>query len=436
MMPSMTRAAATSFDLSNGLRFVVAEDHAAPVATLGLWVRAGVCDEPDDCRGMAHFLEHLMFRGSENFAPKEHTKRISLKGGSCNAFTSFDMTVYHESFPSHALAEMFELESDRFMRLKLDPESIEIEKKVVLEEIRVYENQPMSRAFRRLLRALGGEHPYALDPLGHFDNVESCRFDDLATFYRQLYRPGNTFVVVCGDVDIDEVKKLAEQYFGEWSDPEGLSVPRAVAPFRLPTGDQIERVSIEVPVLARAHTLPSSDKVDHTALNLLCALLADGEASPIRETLVKKKRLCVEAGGMNYNLLHGGALVFFGAFLPPGKFEPRHAVIRDICSQLAEEGPDEALFEEKLRRFKKRFAFESYSSNFQMLQFGEAELHEGDYRKYETRMVDLAEVTPARVQNLARELFVTENTLELSVIPENQKWYMPLVGLAMKAVQK
>jgi zinc protease len=423
---------ASSFQLDNGMRFIVGEDHAVPAAAFGIWTRAGVCDEPPDRRGIAHYFEHMMFRGSERFGPKEHTRRIARTGGDCNAFTGFDETVYHQKFPSAALEQVFELEADRFMRLKLAAEAARTEKKVVLEELRVYENQPIMRAFRRLLREIGGDHPYALDPLGRKEDLEAASRDDLEVYYRRLYRPGNVFAVAAGDVEAGRVRELAERHFGSWRDPDDLPAGGTPPRYLPATGARAERLSFEVPLAVRVNWLPPSDRLDHAGLDLLVALLADGESSPIQETLVKKKRLCVHAGAHSFKLLHGGGLVFFGAFLPPGKHAARRQVIRDICEKLAADGPDVAEFEKRLRRFRKNRAAESYSAHKRMLGLGEAEMLEGSYLKYERALEDLAAVTPERVRDLARKLFAPGNTLDLDIIPEKTRWWMPLAGLFLK----
>lgn len=425
-------APATSFQLPNGLRFIVAEDHAVPVAAFGLWARAGVCDEPSDRRGIAHYFEHMMFRGSQRFGPKEHTRLVARTGGDCNAFTSFDQTVYHEQFPSTALEQVFELEADRFMRLALDHEGAETEKQVVLEEVRVYENQPVARAFRRLVRELGGDHPYALDPLGRRADLEATTCDDLAAWHRRLYRPGNVFAVCAGDVRPAQVRELAECHFGAWRDPEDLVAadgPPRVLP---PVGARVARLSFEVPLAMRVHRLPPSNELDHAALRLLDAMLADGESSPIQEALVKQSRLCVHAGGQSLKLLHGGALVFYGAFLPPGRHAARRAVMREICDRMAAEGPDEADFEKRLRRFRRERAAESYSAKRRAMGLGEAEMLEGSFERYDQAPADLAAVTPRRVRDLARTLFAPANTLDLDIVPEKRRWWMPLAGLFMK----
>ena len=427
---------ASDFALGNGMRFIVAPDHAVPAAAFGVWTRAGVCDEPPERRGIAHYFEHMMFRGSERFGPKEHTAAVARTGGNCNAYTNFDETVYWEFLPSAELELAFELEADRFRRLRLEADGAATEKKVVLEELRVYENQPMTRALRRLLRALGGEHPYALDPLGRTEDLGAVSVEDLAAWWRRLYRPGNVFAVASGDVNVERVRELAEKHFGDWRDPEGLTPPTPPPRFLPAVGRRAERVSVEVPLAVRLHRLPPSAELDSPALELLVALLADGESSPVRETLVKKTRLCVHAGAQSFRLLHGGALVFFGAFLPPGSHRPRHQALAAICDRLAAEGPEAGQFEVRLRRFRRDRAAESYSCRRRLEGLGEAELREGGYARYERALQDLAAVTPERVQDLARRLFAPENTLELDVVPERTRWWMPLAGLFARFIPR
>ncbi|HOX05062.1 MAG TPA: pitrilysin family protein [Planctomycetota bacterium] len=428
---------AVDFTLENGLRVIVAEDHASPVAAFGMCVRAGVCDEPSDRRGIAHFFEHMMFRGSERFGPKEHTARITRVGGDCNAGTSIDPTIYYETFPAGALDEILALEADRFMRLKLTAEHVEVERKVVLEELRMYENQPMSRAFRQLMREIGRGHPYGLDPLGRTEDLAATTVADLEAFRRRQYRPGNAFAVIAGDVRRADVEELMRRHFGEWRDPPEAAGARAAVPrFEVPAGRMRLKLSFEVPAVARVHRLKPSAEEDHAALDLLTALLADGESSPVQERLVKRRRLCVHAGGECLKLFHGGALVFYGAFLPPGRHGARLAELREICDRFAADGPPREEFAKRIKRFRMRLARANYSVMERMMGLGNSELVEGGYRKYEQALEDLAAVTPARIRDLAARLFAPENTLELEVVPEKSRWWMPLAGLFMRVVRR
>lgn len=235
--------AATTFTLDNGMRFIVAEDHTAPVVALALRVEAGVCDEPPDRRGTAHFLEHMMFRGSAHFAHKEHGARIARVGGRCNAFTGDDQIVYHECVPASFLEQALELEADRFQRLRLTAEHVDVERKVVLEERQAGENQPYSSALRLLKQKVAGAHPYALGAIGRRQDLEAVSVEDLARFHAQTHSPERVFAVICGDLTAESVRPLADRYFG--SRPATVAAPtrRPAMPFSLATGRMSERLS-------------------------------------------------------------------------------------------------------------------------------------------------------------------------------------------------
>jgi zinc protease len=422
---------AHAYVLPNGLRVITAEDPLSPAVAAGFWVRAGVCDEPADRRGIAHFLEHMMFRGSENFPPEAHSKRIARLGGDCNAYTDHDATVFHETIPPSALEEVFRLESDRFRRLQLEQDLTDTERKVILEELRVYMNQPMVRAGRLIAAAVGGDHPYALDPLGRREDLEALTVEDLRAFHRRRYRPENMFIVVTGGVRETEVRELAQKWFGDW-EPAAIKPDPPATRWRPQTGVMSLRVSFEVPIVANLHRLSPPSEEDLPALGLLTALLTDGETAPLRERLVRKTRLCVEAGGVPMKMRNGGLLLLFGVFLPPGGHAARRRLMKEICARMADEGPDHSRFEMHLKQFRKDLAQAVYSPSRRMTGLGQAELLEDDFRLYERRLEALSSVTPERVRDLARRLFAPENTLELDLHPEKSPWWMWPAGLASR----
>jgi len=411
-VPSSPSKPVSRTTLPNGLRVIVAEDHAAPVAGVGLWVDAGACDEPAERRGIAHFLEHMMFRGSEHVGPEEHAREIARRGGDCNAATAPDFTVYHETVPADAVEEALRLEADRFLRLAPTAEHTDVERRVILEELHVYENQPAVRAMLAIQKAVGGGHPYALPPLGRREDLEALSVDDLAAFHRRCYRPDRTVLAVCGDVTQAQVEALAHRHFGGWTaDGDGGESSRP--PFETRVGELSLRLSIEVPIVARVHRAPPLGEVDKPAVDLLVALLSWGHAMPML-------------------LACGGAVVLFGAFLPPGRHRVRREVMRELADGLAARGPDPERFGQHLKRFRKRRASEHYSPDARMRGLGHAELLEGGFERYERSLDELAEVTPERVQEAAARLFAPENTLELDVTPERTRWWMVPVGLFLR----
>jgi len=409
----------------------VAENPVVPAVAVGMWTDVGVCDEPADRRGIAHFLEHMMFRGSHHVDSEEHALTIARMGGDCNAFTSPDATVYHETVPPGDLDEVLRLEADRFQRLRLTAEHVEIERRVILEELRVRENQPITRAVMRIREEIGRGHPYALEPLGRRGDIEKMAQEDLELFYRANYRPDRLVIAICGDVTDNVVLELVERHFGAWHPPAAAPGPPVPA-YEPASGTLSCRLPLEIPIAARVHRTQPLAQIDKPAIDLLVALLSSGSSSPIREALVRRRRLCIEAGCVNMTGARGGMLVVFGAFMPPGRHRTRHAVMKELTGELATAGPDPVRFARHLKRFRKTRAQDIYSCHRRMMGLGNAEILEGGYGQYEEGLTALADVAPERIRAAAAELLRPENTLELNITPENSSWWTWPAGLLTK----
>ncbi len=422
--------------LDNGMRVIVAEDHTAPVAAVGFWVDAGVCDEPDDRRGVAHFVEHMMFRGSRHVGSQEHARRIARYGGECNAFTSADTTVYHERVPVEALESVWELEADRFRRLALTAPNLDTERNVILEELHVYENQPATRAMLDIQKQIMAGHPYALSPLGRRVDLEALTVEDLEAFCHRCYRPSRVVAVVCGDVTVDEIRSLADRHFGDWEEAASEADDLAVPPFAPRTGALSLRLPMEVPLVAQVHRLGPLRDIDKPALDLLVAILSSGASSPLREALVHRKRLCVEATCSQMAGARGGLLIFVGVFMPPGRHAARRTVMKEVVDDLVASGPDRGGFERHLMRFRMDRAGDAYVHEDRVLGLGNAEMLEGDFMNYQRELDALSGVTPEAVQSLAAELFAAENTLELDITPDQRRWWLVPLGLAMRVLSR
>lgn len=238
------------FSLSNGMKVVVVPNHTVPAVTHMVWYTVGAADDPYGKSGLAHFLEHMMFKGTESVPMGEFSKRIEKAGGISNAFTSEDYTAYFQIVAKDYLPMVMEMESDRMSHLKLDPAEILKEKQVILEEreMRV-ENSIGGFTNEQINAAMFHQHPYRIPTIGWVDEIRKLSVADVQDFYNRIYHPANAFLLVAGDVTVDEVKKLAEKYYGvipagekfirNWPDePEhkastsiGLTHPLAKQPF-------------------------------------------------------------------------------------------------------------------------------------------------------------------------------------------------------------
>ena len=269
----------TTFTLDNGMDVVVIEDHRAPVVVHMVWYRRGSADEPLGQSGVAHFLEHLLFKATDNMASGELSEVVAANGGSDNAFTSYDYTAYYQRVAADRLPLMMEMEADRMVNLRLTQADIATERDVILEErnMRV-ENNPSALAREQMMAAQYLNHRYGVPVIGWKHEMESLELEDALSFYDLYYSPNNAVLVVAGDVDPAEVRSLADQYYGvippEENLPERLRAeePPQTAARRLTFVDP--RVS--QPYLARSYLAPERDSGDQqkaAALVYLAELL-------------------------------------------------------------------------------------------------------------------------------------------------------------------
>ena len=213
--------------LANGLRVIVQEDRRAPTVVHMVWYRAGSMDEVDGTSGVAHVLEHMMFKGTKTLKQGEFNKRVAAAGGRDNAFTSLDYTAYFQQVPSARLGEMMSLEADRMANLVLDAKEFEQEIRVVMEERRLRtEDNPQAQVHEKQMAAAFQAHPYRRPIIGWMNDLENMTAADARDWYRRWYAPNNAYVIVVGDVNKDEVFRLAEKHYGK--------IPRKVLPERKP----------------------------------------------------------------------------------------------------------------------------------------------------------------------------------------------------------
>lgn len=278
----------TTFTLDNGMDVVVIEDHRAPVVVHMVWYRRGSADEPLGQSGVAHFLEHLLFKATDNMSSGELSEVVAANGGSDNAFTSYDYTAYYQRVAADRLPLMMQMEADRMVNLRLTPADIETERDVILEErnMRV-ENNPTALAREQMMAAQYLNHRYGVPIIGWKHEMESLGIEDALSFYDLYYSPNNAILVVAGDVDPAEVRTLADQYYGvippEENLPERLRAeePPQTAARRLTFVDP--RVS--QPYMARSYLAPERDSGDQQKAAALVYLAEMLGGSPFSSTL-------------------------------------------------------------------------------------------------------------------------------------------------------
>ncbi len=294
--------AVTSFELDNGMQVVVIEDHRAPVVQHMVWYRAGSADEPVGASGVAHFLEHLLFKGTETLKPGEFSAVVAANGGQDNAFTSNDYTAYFQRVAADRLELMMQMEADRMVNLQLAEQDILTERDVILEErnMRV-ENNPGALFNEQMQAAQYLNHRYGVPVIGWKHEMEELSLEDALSFYRTHYAPNNAILVVSGDADPDEVRKLAEKYYGVL--PANPDLPERVRSQEPPQTSErrltFKDARVAQPYVSRSYLASERDSGGQekaAALVLLSEILGNGTTSFLAEKLQFERKLAVYTG--------------------------------------------------------------------------------------------------------------------------------------------
>lgn len=292
----------TSFQLDNGMQVVVIEDHRAPVLQQMVWYKAGSADEPVGASGVAHFLEHLLFKGTDTLAPGEFSKVVAANGGQDNAFTSYDYTAYFQRVAADRLELMMEMEADRMRNLRLAEPDILTERDVILEERNMRtENNPRALFGEQMSATQYLNHRYGVPVIGWKHEMEELSLEDALSFYQTYYAPNNAILVVSGDADPDEVKRLADKYYGVIpANPDLPERIRSEEPPQIAARRVIFKdARVAQPYVSRSYLAPERDsgaQEKAAALELLSEILGGGTTSYLAEKLQFDEQLAVYTG--------------------------------------------------------------------------------------------------------------------------------------------
>ena len=309
-LPLRAGAQVSSFALDNGMEVVVIEDHRAPVVVHMVWYRAGSADEPPGASGVAHFLEHLLFKGTENMAPGELSATVARNGGSDNAFTSYDYTAYYQRIAADRLPLMMKMEADRMVNLRLSETDVATERDVIIEERNQrVENDPSSLFREQKNAALFLNHRYGVPVIGWRHEMVALDQPKARAFYDRYYAPNNAILIVAGDVRPQEVRDLAQQYYGPL--PANPDLPARIRPQEPPQTAERRLVfrdaRVAQPYVSRSYLAPERDsgaQETAAALTILAEILGGGTTSVMAEKLQFDSQTAVYTGAF----YGGGAL--------------------------------------------------------------------------------------------------------------------------------
>jgi zinc protease len=403
--------------LDNGLTVVTLEDFSCPIVAVQVWYHVGSKDESPIRQGFAHMFEHMMFRGTDRLGPTGHFDLIRRVGGSCNAYTSTDETVYHEVVPASELPLALWLEAERMALLKIDQESFDTERKVVEEERRVGLNSPYGTLYEKALAEGFKVHPYRWSTIGRIAHLRAASTDELRAFWQRYYVPNNATLVIAGAVSHDEALKQARTYLG-WI-PRRADPPRVTVKEPQPTARRevtIAEQNAPAPLVAVAFRTVPAGHPDETALDMLAAVLGSGRSSRLHRELVQDTQLAVGTSAISMTAEDDGVFGV-GAALPPvgGDVD---LVLRKLNAQLAR-FRDENVSDAELLKVRNGFVSSLVTQNLSVRRkasaLGNAAVILGDTEEVNRQLAKVRAVTVDDLRRVAQQYLVDDKALVLRV---------------------
>ncbi|OQY08069.1 MAG: hypothetical protein B6I25_00200 [Planctomycetales bacterium 4572_13] len=403
--------------LENGLEVITLEDFSCPIVSVNVWYEVGSKDEQPDRQGYAHMFEHMMFKGTDRVGEKDHFGLIRKAGGTCNAYTSFDKTVYHETLPADQIELALWLEAERMSFLKIDQHAFDTERKVVEEELRMRENQPYGNVFKKMAAEFFTEHPYRWTPIGNLAHLRATSVADLRAFWTEHYVPNNATLIIVGDIKHKKAQQLAKTYFG-W----------------IPAGPKQKRVTIKEPPPTEAksividdenapagqvvlgwRTVPTGHR-DETVLDFLSQILGSGHSSRLYRALVADTQAAVEAGSWTYNLQQDGFFVAEATL--PQTSQDYDGVIEALTQQIQTiqtKGINDAELGKARNQLLKGLVTSNLKIESKARLLGTAAVTMGDVSKVNTFIDDIRSVTKEDIQRAANQYLQTDRVFTFTI---------------------
>jgi zinc protease len=407
------------FQLDNGLTVLIHENHTVPIISYQQWFRVGSSFEKPGRTGLAHFFEHLMFKGTQKYPNGVFDRIIQMNGGNNNAFTTEDYTGYYTNLPSDKLELIIDIESDRMRNLLFEEKEITSEREVVKEERRMrYENSVYGSLFEELRSTVYKTGPYHWPVIGYMADLNATKTEELKTFYNAYYAPNNAVVVVAGDVTVSQVKKLVEKYYGNIKRQE-------LPPFQPPT--EVEQKSprasalekdVQSVTIAMAYPGVKAGHEDSYALDLMTAAMGSGNSSRLHKRLVYKNQLATQASMSNEADKLSGELNVVVSFVPGADVERGIGLIQQELNQIKRT----PISDDELKKVKNEIML-GYVQGLQTMaqraqSLAQNEIFYGDYKKLFTDLEKYEAVTKDDILRVAK-LYILPNKLStVRIVPK------------------
>lgn len=412
------------YDLDNGMHVILHQDNSAPVVTVGVMYHVGAKDEEDGKTGMAHFYEHLLFTGTKNIGRGEWNKIEAANGGTGNANTNWDRTYYYETFPSNNLELGLWMESERLLHPIIDQKAVDTQNEVVKEEKRQrMDNAPYGKIiYGDVYNHIFDKHNYGRPMIGYIKDLDAATLEEFKAFYSKWYMPNNAVLVVAGDIDIKNTKKLIKDYFGP--------IPKRTSPKRVkivePERTKEKRVkeydsNIQLPALLLAHKTPSMKDREAKVLDVISTILSNGKSSRLYKKLVDTKKKALQVFSFSRQL-EDYSVYNIGA-IPLGKTS-----LDDLIKEMDEEIhklQTELISDRDLQKVRNKFENQFVSSNANVQGIANSLARNymlvGDTNRINEELNIINSITKEEIREVAKKYLAKNRRVIIEYLPASQK---------------
>lgn len=411
------------YDLSNGMHVILHQDNTAPVVTTSVMYHVGAKDEQPNRTGMAHFFEHLLFEGTKNIKKGEWFKIVSSNGGTNNANTTDDRTYYYEVFPSNNLELGIWMESERLLHPIIGQEGVDTQNEVVKEEKRLrVDNQPYSRFLENVKKNMFKKHPYKGTTIGKMEHLDAATLEDFLAFNKKYYVPNNATLVVAGDFEVKEAKRLIKDYFEPI--PRGKDIARDFPKENPITKEFFAKAydpNIQIPAIMAAYRTPSMKTRDARVLDMISTYLSGGKSSVLYKKLVDTKKMALQAGAINLSQEDYGTYILFALPLGNNSLQSLVKEIDEEVVKLQTNLISEKDYQKLQNKFENNFVNANSSVEGIANSLARYNVLYGDTNLINTEIDIYRSITREEIKDVAKKYLNTNQRLVMEYLPESKK---------------
>lgn len=407
-----------STTLDNGLKVLIRESHAAPVVSVWVWYRAGVRNERQGITGISHWVEHMLFKGSERWPEGAADEAVAREGGVFNGMTWYDFTTYYETLPAHKISVALDIESDRMRNIIFEPDEVESERSVIISERQGNENSPLFLLGEEVSAAAYRVHPYGHETLGHLCDLQTMTRDTLYGYYHTHYAPNNAILAIAGDFNAGEIARITERYFGDIEAGADAPPVNAIEPSQRGERRVVVEGAGQTDYLTAAFHIPAARHEDLFALTVLNAVLAGASGflvgggvtnhtSRLYQALVETE-FAIDIGGGLMTTVDPGLYQLTATAWPGRALADVEATLWAEIERLQESPVTQVELEKAQRQARALFAYASESTTHQAFWLGYSEIF-ADYGWFTRYLDKIAAVTTEDVRRVAQTYLLPQN---------------------------